>query len=73
MLAFFANFTKNVMLSRSFGSYDFSLISKRPHRLTVRTRAFQAWNRGAIPREVTGTSEKQGRLAHLVERLIDVQ
>src|SRR3989344_4910453 len=34
----------------SFSLFVFNL--PRPYRLTVRTQAFQAWNRGSIPRGV---------------------
>ena len=33
-------------------------VFKWPYRLTVRTRPFQGWNRGAIPRGVTKRKEK---------------
>ncbi len=48
ILTFFDFFTKNVILNRLFWLY----------RLTVRTRPFQGWNRGSIPRRVTEIRNK---------------
>ncbi len=48
ILTFFDFFTKNVILTWLFWLY----------RLTVRTRPFQGWNRGSIPRRVTEIRNK---------------